>query len=548
MINAMSKVAQYLNEHLLGEVTTSDGARRRFSTDASVLSIVPDMVIYPRVTSDIRKAARFSWQLAEKGHKLPITARGGGSDQTGAAIGPGVILDLKAHMDMIFEVDAKQRLVRVQPGVTFKALNEALRLQGLYIPAFPASQAFSTIGGAIANNASGVLSGKYGSMQAWVKQLEVILSNGEVLQTGRISKREVEKKKGLQTFEGELYRNIDNLIIDSDKLIETIAIDVRDNVGYNIVDVKRKDGSIDLTPLFIGSQGTLGVVSEVILRCDQLPQAPLVCGIAFPDTNSLRDAIDMLMPLSPSIFEVVDGRLLARAVKNGSKFPFYSEALDKGDVAAVAVLEFDDNSPRHKRKIAKKIAKMFEELPPYVALEEKENNIADLRIIASLPNVVLTPSKTNLSEPGVLYGAYVPTERMEDFERAVGALESKYHIEIPLSGHASQSVYHGRILLDMKKPADKQKVLKLLAEWSVIVSAHGGHLIGEAGEGRLKGIFAYKELDPGVVQMFASVRDIFDPMGIMNTGVKQAGDLKKLVEALRSDFDGTDFAEYVEGN
>ena len=69
MINAMSKVAQYLNEHLLGEVTTSDGARRHFSTDESVLSIVPDMVIYPRVTSDIRKVARFSWQLAEKGHK-----------------------------------------------------------------------------------------------------------------------------------------------------------------------------------------------------------------------------------------------------------------------------------------------------------------------------------------------------------------------------------------------------------------------------------------------------------------------------------------------
>src|ERR1700757_4233622 len=128
----MSKVAQYLNEHLLGEVTTNDHVRKQFATDGSVLAIVPDMVIYPRTTSDLRKIARFSWQLAEKGHRLPITPRGGGSDQTGGAIGSGVIIDTVAHMDAIFELDAKQRLVRVQPGVNFKALNDALKLHGYF--------------------------------------------------------------------------------------------------------------------------------------------------------------------------------------------------------------------------------------------------------------------------------------------------------------------------------------------------------------------------------------------------------------------------------
>ncbi len=544
----MSKVSQYLNEHLQGEVTTNQAVRRRFSTDGSILTVMPDMVVYPRVTSDLRKVARFSWQLAEKGHKLPITVRGGGSDQTGAAIGSGVIINTTAHMDTIFEVDAKQKLIRVQPGVSFRALNQALQLYGLTIPSYPASHTFSTIGGAIANNASGSMSGKYGSTLQWVKQLEVVLSNGEVLQTGRLNKRELEKKKGLQTFEGEIYRNIDNLIIDNDELIDSIAIDVRDNVGYNIVDVKRRDGSIDLTPLFVGSQGTLGIVSEVILQAEPFSLDPLVGAIAFPDYESARDGIDILSALNPAILEYVDGRILQQAVDNGNSYQFYTEALDNDNIAAVLVMEFHESGGHAKKKLAKKIAKAFEDKPAFVVFEDSQDKIDDLYLIAALPTLSLIPEKSNYSDPGALYGAYVPSERLEDFMKSVEKLEKKYHVQLPLSGRATQGVYHARLLLDMGKSADRHKVLKLLAEWSAMVAAHGGHLIGEAGEGRLKAIFAYKEIDTDVNQMFAAIRDIFDPMGTMNTGVKQPTDLKKLVESVRNDYDGADFAAFVEGD
>jgi FAD/FMN-containing dehydrogenase len=544
----MSKVAQYLNEHLLGEVTTKESVRDYFSTDASVLTIKPDMVIYPRTTSDIRKVARFSWQLAEKGHKLSITARGSGSDQTGAAIGSGVIVNLKAHMNEIFELDVKQKLVRVQPGVTFAALNQALRLQGFYIPSYPASLAYSTIGGAIANNSSGVLSGKHGSTMYWVKQLEIVLSNGEILQTGRLNKKEVERKKGLQTFEGEIYRGVDNLITDNDSLLDSIAIDIRDNVGYNIVDVKHRDGSVDLTPLFVGAQGTLGIISEAILRVEPIATAPLVCAIAFPDYESARDGIDLLRPLDPAIFEYIDGRLLKQATDNGNHYPFYTAALEQSDVAVVVVLEFDDAKAHAKKRTAKKIAKMFENKKTYVVLEDKLDKAADLQTIGALPTLSLIPEKSNFSDPGALYGAFVPPERFEDFGEAVKQLEAKYSVELPLTGHAMQSVYGARLLLDMGKPTERHKVLKLLAEWSVIVAAHGGHLIGEACEGRLKAIFAYKELDKGIPEMYVGVRSVFDPLDFMNTGVKQVTDLKKLVDSLRSDYRGTDFADYAEGN
>lgn len=540
-----SKVAQYLNEHLLGEVTTNEHVRKQYATDGSVLRIVPDMIIYPRTTSDIRKVARFSWQLAEKGHKLPITVRGGGTDQTGAAIGSGVILDVRAHMNTIFELDIKQRLVRVQPGVTFKALNDALRLQGFRIPSYPQSQAYSTIGGAIANNAGGVLSGKYGATGEWIHQLEVILSNGEVLQTGRVSKRDLNKKKGLQTFEGELYRNVDNLLTDNASLIEKLAVDGRDNAGYNVVDVSRRDGSVDLTPLVVGSQGTLGIISEIIMKVQPIPEYPLVGALAFPNHDAARDALDVLRALDPSVLELIDGRMFEAAADRGKSYAFYDEAVDQGGVAAVVVVEYDQQGEYAKKKITKKIEKLFEKQQAYIALERKPETGDELRALVQASVLPLLPEKPEQSVPQILEGAYIPQERLEDFAKAVETLETKNHVALPLCGHAGEHIYYVRPQLDFHKVGDRQKVFKLLAEWSAAVFAHGGSLIGMSGEGRLKAAFAYKDLDDDVKELYTSIRDLFDPLGFLNTGVKQAVELKKLAGDFRADYDGSDFAQYA---
>ena len=112
----MSKVAQYLQEHLLGEVTSSTAVRREFSTDASILQATPSAVVYPRNESDVRKVARFAWQLAERGRTLPITARGAGTDLSGAAIGQGIILVFPAHMNRILVLDNKSGTVILEPG------------------------------------------------------------------------------------------------------------------------------------------------------------------------------------------------------------------------------------------------------------------------------------------------------------------------------------------------------------------------------------------------------------------------------------------------
>lgn len=545
----MSKVAQYLNEHLQGEVTTADAVREKFSTDSSILRIAPDMVAHPRLTSDIRKIARFSWQLAEKGHKLPITPRGAGSDQTGAAIGSGLILNLQSHMNEILEFDTKQKLVRLQPGVNFKALNDALKFHGLTVPNVPESAAYSTVGGAIANNASSKVSDKYGSMSEWVQQVEVVLSNGDVIQTGRISKRELNRKKGQQDFEGEIYRGIDTLLIDNAELINSIAVDVPDNMGYNIIDVGRKDGSIDLTPLFIGSQGTLGIISEVIVKSIELTKEPLVGALSFASYESALDGIDVLRGLGLTMLEMIDGRLFETAASEGKRYTFYADARGEGDVAVIVLFMSDSSSGRVKKNIAKKITKTFEkDAEVLLSIESKPEKTADLLALRNVTSFTFGPEKTDSSTPPILDGAYIPPERFDDFTKAVADLEHRHNVDIALYGHAGQSIYYARPRFTFSKVTERQKLFKLLNDWTLSVAAHGGHVAAESGEGRLKATFAYRDLDDDMKQLIQDIRAVFDPQGIMNTGVKQEADLKQLAGMLRTDYNSSDFVEFAASN
>lgn len=545
----MNKIAQYLNEHILGEVTTEASVRQAFSTDASVLTITPEMVAYPRTTNDIRKIARFSWQLAEKGHTLPITPRGGGTDETGGAIGKGLVVNTTAYMNTIFELDARQKLVRVQPGVLFKALNDALGLHNLYIPSYPASAAYSTIGGAVANNASGVLSGKYGATDSWVHQLEVVLANGDVLQTGRLNKRELNKKKGLQTFEGEIYRQIDTLITDHKEVIDTLATDIRDNAGYSgIARVRQRDGSFDLAPLFAGSQGTLGIVSEIIMKADFTGKQQTVVAIALESTDAARDAVDLLAQFDPAVLELIDGALFEEATNRGKKYSFYSDAKQGGSVGAVIVLMLDDASDRAQKKKLKRAMKLLEPTGAFIRSANQPTERLELMALRDVSFVGMHYETGELSGPPLLDGAYVPRDRFEKFMREVEGFAERHHVEMRMYGHALDGILYARPAINLRKVGDKQKIFKMLGEYAAIVASHGGHLIGEAAEGRLKAPFAYKDFDDGVADLYAAIKDIFDPQGILNPGVKQAGELKPLVSALRSEYSLATFADHAPAN
>ncbi|MFZ1258210.1 MAG: FAD-binding oxidoreductase [Candidatus Saccharimonas sp.] len=539
----MSKVAAYLRGHLAGEVVTRQDVRDAMSTDTGVLKIKPEMVIYPKNTNDIRKVARFSWQLAQKGHALPITVRGGGTDATGAAIGKGIALVTTAHMNKIFEYEQKQKLIRLQPGVTIAAASQSLSLAGAAIMSLHSSHAYGTVGGAIASAVTGPLAGKYGTIEKSIDQLEVVLANGDVLQTGRISKRELNRRKGLQGFEGDIYRGIDGIIEEYADVLDTLR--ANDATGYNtIADVKQKDGSFDLTPLFVGSQGTLGIVTEMIMRAEFRSLHVSAAALVFSNSNAARDALDELCKMAPALIDYVDAELFETAKKAGKVYQWYDDATKDVPAAAVVVVGFDEFNDRHRNKRLKRIIKMFGKSEEVVCITAHGDD-ADLLLDAlSVPHYTTTPDDIEQAAPGVLSGFHVPTERLEDFTIALEALAKKHHVSMPMTGHVFTNTYSVYPSFNLHKVGDKQKVLALLADLTKLVNAHGGTMIAEGGEGRLKAPFVYAELDEKVVKLYQEVRKVCDPFNTLNPGVKAVGEVKELVPMLRSSPDAGQLAHF----
>ena len=526
----MNKIAHYLNTHMLGEVIVTPGVLAAYTTDASVLHYSPDMVAYPRATSDIRKIARFAWQLAEKGHTLPLTVRGAGTDTTGGAIGPGMIIATMPHMNRIFEYDAGQKLVRLQPGVSVNALSNALALHGTAVPELRWDHQMASVGGGIAAQRTAL---------DYVDQLEVVLANGDVLQTKRLSKRELEKKKGQQNFEGEIYRGVDALIEDNPDLIDGMVHDDDrlDHEGYaGLEAVKDKHGSFDLTPLFVGSQGSLGFISEMILKADFVNQSPAMVVAAFAERAGARDALDIIDDIDPTAVEYIDGSYFEAAALAGKSYRFYEEAKEQfGSVAVVVVVTINDFNERNRLRKMKKLQTRLKPLGAHVVGDGDLQN-SDLRSIGSVTYWLLNPEKADFSSPPVLDGMYVPMNHFDAFTDGLDALMKHHHVALALYGRPQDELWYVRPLIRMAATADKQKLFKLTSELSALVKKHGGSPFGAAGDGRLGAglrIETDREAD-----LFRKLKDIFDPHGTLNPGVKHDTTPRDLARQLRSDYGG----------
>jgi FAD/FMN-containing dehydrogenase len=531
----MNKIAVYLNEHLLGEVNSSRALRRRFSTDASVLTITPEIVAFPRVTNDIRKIARFSWQLAEKGHVLPITARGFGGDTTGAAIGKGVLINTSAYLNDILQLAPKDRLLHVQPGASLESVDAALKWQGLaLIGSKRRENRAATVGGIIANDSLGV----NGSMATALEKLEVVLANGDLIETGKLSKRDLNKKLGLQTFEGEIYRKLEGLLEDNEELVKQIAADATpDNTAYRgIASIRAKDGSFDLTPLFIGSQGTLGIISEIVLKADYFSNDSIHAAIVVDSLQTGRDLSDRLNQLQPSELMVYEGELFRRAAKQGVQFAALG---DVSQIGAVVYIRFNDISDRAQITKLKKLRKLLKKAS-FGAVDSTERSEDEFEVITGITRSLHLGATDEAISVPLLDGSYVPADRREEFEAAFKELGHKHHQEMPVALNVLNGTYEVFPILKLDSVGDKQKLFKLLVDYAALIDSCRGAFTSDGAEGRLKANAAWSTLDPKQVELYEQLRLIFDPFKTLNPGVKEKNDIRSLVAALRTTYDPSD--------
>ncbi len=516
----MNKIAQYLQEHVSGEVTTSTDARNYFATDTSIFTIKPAIIVYPRTENDVRKVARFTWQLAERNRVMPITARGAGTDQSGAAIGSGIVMVFPAHMNRILELDTKTGAVTVEPGINYGKLQQTLQTHGRFLPPYPASMEYSTLGGAVGNNAGGEKSVKYGSTRDFVKSLRVVLANGEVITTGRLSARELNKKLGLATLEGEIYRSLDALLEEHKSTLAYMARGVTKNAaGYDILDVKHKDGSFDLTPLIVGSQGTLGIVTEIELETElHNPETTLVMA-SFDTLQALQSAVSSLRAAkpAPSAMEVVDGNLLSLVAA-------INPAQLKGVLAQpypkfVLLVEYDATG-RSQKRTANHAAKVLDKLAAQTTVVTDTREQEMIWKIRHASAAVLLHSSGNARALPIIEDGAVPLEQFEPFLAGIYDILERNHLQAAVWGHAGDANVHVQPYLDLGEVGDRQTAFRVMDEYYKLVISLGGTITGEHGEGRIRAPYLEKMYGNEVYGLFKKLKKIFDPYGTLNPGVK----------------------------
>ncbi len=523
----MSKKSQFLNQYITGAVYESANVLDAYSTDRSILKIRPSIVAVPHSVRDLRKLLRFSSQLAAKNVNLPVTVRGSGLSDTGASIGSGILISME-KINHIQEIDAKQRLLRIQSGATLGEVNSALALHGLTIPVDADPR--KTIGSLISEYYCSPSAHRHGSIVKYISQAEIVLANGDTTRTGALRPRQLSKKKGMKNFEGEIYRKIDAIISDNPDVIEQIAVNSQNRAGYPLLPEVKNGRSFDLLPLMYGAQGSLGVLTELILKCEYVEPEPQYFAAIFEDFDDALDFIDMAGKLDPSSAMLYDLGIFASAAESGKRLRLFKKLPENGTLIIVA---FDDNK---KRKFNQKIKKLRKNLPEQINhVVSNDENYQYFTEINSILSVFLNNSDRGVRLP-IIDGVSIPRSMLKNFLVAVAELEDQLGINIPIYGSVLTETYTARPLLRLETVMGRQEILSFLRAYASIVRESNGHLAGTSAEGRLRAIHANLDLSPEVIELYKEIKKVFDPNNILNPGIKQDATARAVVRQLRTGY------------
>ena len=506
----MGKITKYLNQLIVGNVFDSPEMLAKYSIDRSVLKVKPKFVAFPESTEDIRKIMRFFNQIASKDIPVSVAVRGNGLDEGGADLTGGLVIAME-KLNHLLEIDSRERLVHVQAGITLKELNTALSVSGLTIPV--GGHDNDTIGSLIANCPADLYANKYGGIANYVERIEVILANGECLQTERLKKYAVAKKASEKTLEGKIYQKISKVLKDSGDFIEKLGLDRHSLVGYpGISHILRRE-SVDLKPLFYGSQGTLGVITEVILRAVPMRKPPIRVVATFKDLSSATKYADLVSELNPCEINLYDLKIIQGAREAGKNLDGVIRKLEEGYVVFVSFDERQNYCMKKLSAIKLKVprtAKFIIDSPETkVVINEFENSLESY----------LAHTRHGERIP-VLTDFYLPARNLDAFMKDLEILQEKLGLDLSIYGSYATSIYSLRPKFELDDPEFNKKVATFLRAGAYVIHHQEGELAGGTPEGRLKAVVTNSEMSEAEKSLYEEIKNIFDVNNILAPDIK----------------------------
>jgi FAD/FMN-containing dehydrogenase/Fe-S oxidoreductase len=516
---------EILANNLEGEIKHDKITATIYSTDASVYKEEPAAVAWPKTVEDIRKILDFAAI-----EKSSVTLRAGGTSLAGQVVSSGIIIDISKYLNKILEINKDEMWARVEPGVVLDELNLKLKEHGLFFGPETSTANRCNIGGMVGNNACGSHSLVYGSTRDHTLEIKALLSDGTDALFGPLNHEEFLDKCKLNTLEGDIYRNIKE-ILGNKVNQENIRNGYPDpkvhrrNTGYALDQLldseifNDKSGrKFNFCNLITGSEGTLAVATEIKLNLVPLPPEykALVC-VHLNKRNEAFKANLIALKFSPSAVEMMDNRILKLTENNASQRNnrFFLE----GEPGAILIVEFVRQSPE---EIDDSIAAMIKTLKSdgygysYPIVKGKDiSKVWELRKagLGVLANMKGDPKPVTLMEDTA-----ISVELLPDYMDEVEVLLAKYGKDAVFHAHIGTGELHIRPVLNLKDSADVKLFRTLGLETAQLVKRYRGSLSGEHGDGRLRGEFIPIILGEYNYNLLKRIKECWDPKGILNPG------------------------------
>ncbi len=472
-------------------VRSDHRARQAYAEGAGIYRIVPQWVAAPRDPGELRALLR--WASAGR---IAIIPRGAGSAMGGGNVGDGLVLDLTGIAGDPVRFDAASARITVPARTTLGEIDTLVGSAGLRLPPDPSSSRWATSGGVFSTNAAGPRSLRYGAVRAWVEAADLLLADGESLRLRRGEPASGAAARRFETDVAPLIRSADALI--RDRYPRTL----KNSSGYAL-DAWLTTG--DLLDLFIGAEGTLGIVESVTWRLAPRPTASATLRVEVPDLALLATAVSALVETGPASCELLDRTFLTLVG---------APALE-----GLLLLEYEGSSPDEVAGMVDsgmQAAKRLRLTASTATTREAEEEFWAIRHAASPILAQLPPESRSLQ---VVEDGCVPVDRLADYVRLLRNAAMSRSIEIVLFGHAGSGHLHANILPDVTRPGWERAVHDLLLEVTAGIIELGGTLAGEHGDGRLRAGLLEVLYGPEVMDLFRRVKQCLDPLGLLNPGV-----------------------------